>query len=161
MVTGAAIQTFVKTVVKNKTPWYVAGLHFECLQCGACCAGPGAGYIWVTRPELELIAEYLKVSIGDVHRNYIRRVGLRTTIIEQQTTKDCIFLRKIDGRKRCIIYPVRPSQCRSWPFWAGNLAGPDDWNRVVQKCPGVNRGRKYNLEQIKQIKSEKKWWLAQ
>ena len=38
------------------TKWYAAGLHFGCEVCGRCCAGPGEGYIWVTKPEIELIA---------------------------------------------------------------------------------------------------------
>ena len=143
---------------KNKTLWYVAGLHFECAQCGNCCAGPASGYIWVTRPEIEIIAEFLKISTGQLRRDYLRRVGLRTTIIEQPSTRDCIFLRKMEGRKKCIIYPVRPKQCRSWPFWSSNLSGPDAWNVAAQKCPGINRDRLYQLEEINRIKREEKWW---
>ena len=40
---------------KKKILWYVGGLHFECMECGQCCSGPGDGYIWVTRPEIEAI----------------------------------------------------------------------------------------------------------
>lgn len=145
------------TVLGKKT-WYSAGLHFECVGCGNCCSGPDEGYIWVTRPEIELIADYLKLTPGQVRKKYIRRAGLRTTIIEQAGTNDCIFLRKVEGQKRCVIYPVRPSQCRSWPFWPGNLARPGDWNRAAQKCAGINRGRHYSFEEIESIKANKKWW---
>jgi len=147
----------VKSVVK-KTPWYAAGLHFQCVQCGNCCSGPGEGYIWVTRPEIEIIANFLKITAGQVRRKYLRRVGLRITIIEQSGTKDCIFLRKSNGRKICMIYPVRPSQCRAWPFWPNNLAGPNAWNKAAQKCSGINRGRLYSCEEIERIKRNKKWW---
>ena len=144
--------------LKENTPWYIAGLHFECRRCGACCAGPGEGYIWVTKPEVQLIADFLKETAGQIRRKYLKRVGLRTTIIEQPATKDCIFLREVKGRKRCVIYPVRPSQCRSWPFWTDNLASPGAWNRAAQKCGGINRGRLYSFEEIEKIKSERKWW---
>ena len=140
---------------KKNTKWYVAGLHFECQGCGGCCSGPGEGYIWVTRPEIEIIADFLKMTVRQFRQKYLRRVGLRTSIIEHQTTKDCIFLQ--DG-EQCMIYSVRPSQCRSWPFWPSNLASPGDWNKAAQNCPGINRGRLYSFEEIEEIKRFRKWW---
>jgi uncharacterized protein len=141
-----------------KAKWYAAGLHFECTECGACCSGPGEGYIWVTRPEIDLIAKHLKMTPGQLRQKYLRRVGLRTTIIEHETTKDCIFLRMIEGKKLCVIYPVRPSQCRTWPFWPDNLSGPNVWNKAGIRCPGINRGRHYTAKQIERIKRNKRWW---
>ena len=143
---------------KKKTPWYVAGLHFECVQCGRCCSGPGEGYIWITKPEIQIIADFLKISVGQVRQEYLKRIGLRTTIIEHPGTKDCILLQDIAGQKRCIIYPVRPSQCRTWPFWSDNLADPNAWNKATQKCPGINHGRLYTHDEIEKIKRNKKWW---
>ena len=144
---------------KSKTRWYVAGLHFECTLCGACCSGPSEGYIWVTKPEAKLIADFLKETPQQLRQKYLKRVGSRTTIIEQPGTKDCIFLQEeVNGQRRCAIYPVRPNQGRTWPFWPNNLANPTAWNRAAQKCPGINRGRLYSFEQIQKIKSSKKWW---
>lgn len=145
--------------MKKRTTWYVAGLHFECNQCGGCCSGPGEGYIWATRPEIKFIADFLKVPESQLRKKYLKRIGLRTTIIEQPATKDCIFLREIDGQKRCVIYPIRPNQCRIWPFWPDNLANPNTWNSATQKCSGINRGKLYSYEEIEKIKKSKKWWL--
>lgn len=156
-------------MVKNKNPWYAAGLHFGCIQCGECCAGPQQGYIWVTKPEIKLIADFLKISDDELTRKYLRRVHFRTTIKEQSLTRDCMFLQvgavsqegypqNDIGRSFCRIYPVRPNQCRTWPFWSGNLASPAAWNRAAHKCPGVNRGRFYCLEEIERLKNQKKWW---
>ncbi len=144
-------------------PWYIGGLHFECVQCGRCCSGPGEGYIWVTKPEIQIIADFLKISVGQVRKEYLKRVGLRTTIIEHPGTKDCILLnhglRRLHGeQKRCLIYPVRPSQCRAWPFWSDNLADPNAWNKAAQKCPGINHGRLYTYDEKEKIKRNKKWW---
>jgi Fe-S-cluster containining protein len=147
----------VKSVIK-KTSWYIAGLHFECVLCGRCCSGPGEGYIWVTKPEIQIIADFLKISVGQVRQEYLKRVGLRTTIIEHPGTKDCIFLQDITGQQRCLIYPVRPSQCRAWPFWPENLTNPDAWNKAAQKCHGINQGRLYTHDEIEKIKRNKKWW---
>ena len=148
----------MKSVIKKKTPWYVGGLHFECIQCGRCCSGPAEGYIWVTRPEIKLIADFLKIPTKQLRQKFLKRVGFRTTIIEHPITKDCMFLQESDGQKRCMIYPVRPSQCRIWPFWSSNLVSPDAWNKAAQKCPGINRGRFYSFEELENIKVKKKWW---
>lgn len=148
----------MKSVVKKRISWYVDGLHFECLGCSRCCSGPGEGYIWVTRAEIEFIADYLKITVGQLRKKYLRRVGLRTTIIEQPNTKDCIFLQETEGRKECMIYPVRPSQCRIWPFWPENLKSTNAWNKVAQKCGGINCGRLYSFEEIEKIRKKKKWW---
>ncbi len=140
--------------IKKKTPWYVAGLHFECMQCGACCAGPSKGYIWVTRPEIKLIADFLKMTTAELRRKFLKRVGLRTSIIEQRSTRNCIFLKDEAGKKTCMIYPVRPNQCRNWPFWPSNLKNPEIWNETAKKCPGINRGKLYNCEEIEKIKKK-------
>jgi Fe-S-cluster containining protein len=148
----------MKSAIKNKTPWYAAGLHFDCNQCGECCSGPGEGYIWVAKPEIEFIAEHLKMTVEQLRQKYMRRVGLRTTIIEEPTSRDCIFLTEPAGQRGCAIYRVRPSQCRSWPFWPENLKSPSAWNQAAQKCPGINRGRLYSFEEIERIKRCRKWW---
>ena len=143
---------------KTKTPWYIAGLAFECQQCCNCCSGPGEGYIWITLPEIQILANFLKISVEQLRRQYLKRVGFRTTIVEQPDTKDCVFLRQIDGRKCCSIYPVRPNQCRTWPFWSENLDSCKSWNKAGRKCEGINRGRIYGFEEIEKIRKSRKWW---
>jgi Fe-S-cluster containining protein len=142
----------------KKDIWYSAGLHFECMQCGRCCSGPAGGYIWATKPEIKLIADFLRLSVEQLRQKYLKRVGLRTTVVEQAGSKDCMFLQRVNEEKRCVIYPVRPSQCRTWPFWPDNLAGPAAWNQAAQKCPGINHGKLYSLEEIQEIKKAKQWW---
>ncbi len=143
-------------MAKNK--WYIAGLHFECQQCGNCCSGPREGYIWVKGLEIELIANFLKLSAEQLRKKYLKRCGFKTTIIEHPVTKDCIFLQREAGQKICEIYPVRPNQCRTWPFWPSNLSTLNAWNKAAQKCPGINKGRLYSLEQIEKLRKQKKWW---
>jgi len=72
---------------KNKTPWYTGGLHFECQRCGRCCSGPSEGYIWVTKSEIELIADFLKMSVGQVRRDYLKRVAFVQQLLNSQTPK--------------------------------------------------------------------------
>jgi len=105
---------------------------------------------------MEFIAAHLKISTDLLRQKYMKRFGLRTTIVEHPITRDCIFLRTIEGKKRCVIYPVRPKQCRTWPFWSENLAGPNAWNKAAIKCPGINRGKLYSLQEIERIRKQKK-----
>jgi uncharacterized protein len=148
----------VKQLANKKSHWYAGGLSFECNQCGKCCSGPEEGYIWVTKAEIQLIADYLKISVEELAEKYLMRVGLRTTIIERRPVNDCIFLEAVNGHKECRIYPVRPNQCRTWPFWDSNLISPDVWNYTAQKCAGINRGQIHSFEQIQQKKDQKQWW---
>jgi Fe-S-cluster containining protein len=145
-----------KDTTKNK--WYIGGLHFECTQCGNCCAGPGEGYIWLTRKEIGFLAEYFKISEAEVEKKYLRLVGKRWSIRENSRTKDCLFLVPFEGARGCAIYPVRPNQCRTWPFWSSNLECPDDWNWAADTCPGINRGKLYTFEEIEAIRLQRKWW---
>lgn len=148
---------------ENKTKthrqrWYAAGLAFACTQCGNCCSGPGEGVIWVTKHEIKLIAQHLGITVAALRQQYLKRIHTRTTIIEEPESKDCIFLKAVDGRKICSIYPVRPNQCRTWPFWSENLASPDTWNEAGTSCPGINRGACYDVEAIETLRKQKKWW---
>ena len=133
-------------------------MHFECRVCGRCCSGPGEGYIWVAKPEVELIAAHLNLTPDELRRKYMRQVGLRMSIIEDNPSKDCIFLQRIDGVKQCRIYSVRPGQCRTWPFWSENLMGLNEWNQAGVRCPGINRGRLYTYEEIERIRKNARWW---
>jgi len=132
----------------EKTPWYIGGLHFECMQCSGCCCGPDEGYVWTTKREVELIAKHLKMTVKQFREKYARKIGTRTSLLEKPGNKDCIFIIEADGRKTCAIYSVRPRQCRTWPFWKANLTTPDEWNYTASKCPGINRGRAYTFEEI-------------
>lgn len=138
--------------------WYVAGLHFQCTQCGGCCSGPDEGFIWLTKHEMKLIADFLKMDVSDFKKEYLERFGARYSIIEHPKTKDCIFLEMKDGQKKCKIYNVRPNQCRTWPFWTSNLKSIDTWNSAAQTCPGINKDKEYSIDDIEKLRTQKKWW---
>ena len=145
-------------MIGTKPKWYIGGLHFECTGCGNCCAGPDEGYIWVCRKEIKMLADYLHVSVDEVRKQYLRRYGMRNSIREDRRTKDCLFLVPTAEGRGCAIYPVRPNQCRTWPFWSMNLKHPDNWNEAGIKCPGINRGRHYSFKEIEAILKQKQWW---
>ncbi len=128
---------------QSAAPWYKDGLAFECTRCGACCTG-APGYVWVTQAEIVRLAEYCGDSVEQFTRKYIRLVGSRVSLIEKPGG-DCIFWDKKAG---CTVYPARPVQCQTWPFWPENIESHDDWKRVQRGCPGAGRGQVFTVEQI-------------
>ncbi|NLW86302.1 MAG: YkgJ family cysteine cluster protein [Planctomycetes bacterium] len=137
---------------ESTQPWYGSGLAFECTGCGGCCAGPAEGYVWVSDEEITAMAAFLGVTPEQFRRQYTRRVSRRITLVERRDNHDCIFLGPPDssGRRGCTVYQVRPSQCRTWPFWPSNLADPDSWSAAAHRCRGVNRGRLFTLKEIEE-----------
>lgn len=132
-----------------RTPWYIEGLAFECQQCGRCCAGPDEGYVWVTEDDVAAMAAHLGLAEEPMRRTYVRKVGRRYSLVERKDNRDCVFLtREPDGRRQCAIYPVRPAQCRTWPFWPTNLTSPEAWAAAGLRCPGINRGLLVPFDEI-------------
>lgn len=141
-------------LLNRRPPWYAAGLAFECNGCGHCCAGPAEGYVWVTVEEITAIARHLKMDEQAFRDTYVRKEGRRYSLKEEPVSKDCVFLQAgADGQRGCSIYPVRPTQCRTWPFWPGNLVGPKAWALAGIRCPGINRGDLHRLDEIEKRKN--------
>ena len=132
-------------------PWYRDGLKFQCTGCGDCCTG-AEGYVWVTRAEVEAMAEVLGIeNREDFERHYTRLVGIRRSLIEF-ANGDCIFF---DNKARtCMVYAARPRQCRTWPFWKSNVRTPGTWADVQGSCPGCRTGPVRSLEEIEEQRKE-------
>ncbi len=125
----------------QKVPWYIAGLAFQCQSCGRCCAGPEVGYVWATEDEIAAIAEHLNITLEQMQERHVRRARRRYCLREDKRTRDCVFLCPDQGQgRRCAVYPVRPTQCRTWPFWPSNLRSLNAWNVAGTRCKGINRG---------------------
>jgi len=136
--------------------WYRDGLKFTCTQCGNCCSGD-PGYVWATKDEIAKIAKYLGRSDGWLPKTQLRRVGLKYSLTEKPGG-DCIFLKRENGKTGCSIYPVRPLQCRTWPFWTEILKSRESWDSLAgSKCPGMNTGDHYSLVQIETRRTRETW----
>ena len=130
-------------------PWYADGLRFKCTQCGNCCTG-APGYVFVTEDEIDAIADFLGRPGKGLSKKHLRQVGRAYSLTEDKNNGDCCFLKTTaDGKRTCGIYPVRPLQCRTWPFWDDNLESPESWEFAAEGCPGMNKGKAHNLVQIR------------
>lgn len=109
----------------------------------------------MTRKDIAAIATHLHISLDQMMKQYVRRVGLRYSLIEKKPGNDCIFLHRTDKGIQCEIYPVRPVQCRTWPFWPEVIKSPDTWNQAATHCQGMNKGRLYSVTEIETVKKGK------
>lgn len=157
-------------ILDQQEPWFADGLKFTCTQCGNCCTG-GPGFVWISQKEIVRLAEFLKLSREVVVERYCRKFDGRLSLKERRSREgnyDCIFLKEtgptdsqggVSQRRRvCTIYPVRPLQCRTWPFWPENLSNPQAWDRASGRCPGMGRGdRHFPREKIESLRDAKDW----
>jgi uncharacterized protein len=136
--------------------WYGSGLRFSCTECGRCCTGP-PGYVWVSREEIGRISVHLGRTDGWLDKTLLRRIGFKYSLVEKGNG-DCVFLISTgNGHRGCAIYPVRPLQCRTWPFWNGNLKSPSNWAEAGEVCPGLNNGREFTVEEIEATRCKDSW----
>jgi len=132
-------------VLKNTEPWYENGLRFECqADCGNCCVNHGDyDYVYFDGDDQQRLAGYLGLSVEAFQQRYTELdQGQRVLRMDQP---QCPFL---DGT-RCTVYPVRPTQCRTFPFWDENLASRAKWNRLREFCPGIGKGPRHPLSVIR------------
>ena len=128
----------------QRSYFFDAGIRFECRRCGACCTGD-PGVVRVNEREIADIAAYLGISVSAVVETFLYPWESRHSIIEDGSGR-CLFFE--DG---CRIYPVRPTQCRIFPFWFANLRAEARWNKIRSQCPGIGSGRLYTKTDILQI----------
>jgi hypothetical protein len=115
--------------------WWKNGVAFSCTQCGKCCnARDDVAYVYVSQHERRLLAKEFKMSVATFTRHYALREN-----------DGKFFLRFIDGHciflhdNKCIVHHVKPTQCRTWPFWEEVMASKEVYqNQVLDFCPGSN-----------------------
>ncbi len=128
----------------DRSYFFDQGLRFKCKSCGTCCTGD-PGIVYVGKSEVARIAKYLSVKVSSfIEKNlYPFRAGFS---IREHSDGRCLFY-----KNECMIYPVRPCQCESFPFWFENVRSLKQWRLVSKECPGIGNGQMYSKEQILRI----------
>lgn len=77
--------------------------------------------------------------------------GAEQLAIEATGGRGCPLLRDDGG---CSVHPVKPHQCRSWPFWDEMLDDAARWQQARSFCPGLDadEGRLYGRSEILAIR---------
>lgn len=131
----------------NGELFYERGLCFTCQPgCGACCKIPGR--VELTQADATAMAEHL----GLPHRTFLAqftRVQNDQLLIRERDDGACIMLGE---DATCRVHPVRPIQCRTYPFWDEILANEFTWFLERQTCPGIGVGAYYTFEEIAYIR---------
>ena len=128
----------------QRSYFFDQGIRFTCKQCGACCVGE-PGTIYVSASEIIAVTRHLDTTKEDFINHYCYQFKDGYSIREDARGR-CLFFD--DG---CTIYPVRPLQCRTFPFWFSNMRSEQRWSRVKRHCPGIGSGRLYSRDEILSI----------
>jgi len=119
-------------------------LVINCTKCGACCRGATSDNLVFIFPwDIEPILKKLGVNTVEFTNEYCNSNRLETNLgiislhVLKHDKNSCIFL----DNNICVIYDVRPTQCRKAPFnffWRdrscfphdciNDLEIPDDWS---------------------------------
>jgi len=133
----------------TNTKWYQDGLKFQCTRCGQCCSDHDEyAYVYLVQSDINNLAAHKNLNSKEFIQQYCR---IEDGLVHLKTTgPDCIFL----TNKHCDVFPVRPLQCRTWPFWSDNLE-KETWEKeAVPFCPGIGSGRHYNADEIDEIAAQ-------
>ena len=121
-------------------------IRFICQEgCSNCCKVSG-GFVLIRDIDLKRIPKYLKISEAEFIKKYTKEDGKHVHLIDKNDT-DCVFLED----NKCTIYPVRPLQCRTFPFWPQNLKTEKRWHIIEEECPGIGEGKEYSRIEIEGI----------
>jgi Fe-S-cluster containining protein len=126
--------------------FYDKGLRFTCVRCSNCCRH-SPGYVFLIRKDVKRLLVATGLDLKTFQERYLREVnlsGIHRISLKEKPNYDCIFWEK-DG---CSVYRYRPMQCRSYPFWSGNLVSPHTWEQLKSSCPGVGVGRVHSRGEI-------------
>ena len=117
------------------------GIRFQCQRCGQCCTG-SPGTIFVTRSEARAIARYRDTDPVTFENQCLYPYKSAFSIKEHRDGR-CLFF-----NSDCTIYPMRPNQCRTFPFWFSNLRSKRSWQKIAAACPGIGQGPLFTRRQI-------------
>jgi Fe-S-cluster containining protein len=156
---------------KSSTP-----LSFECVACGKCCRGPTN--VFINQEEAAAIADHLKMSklkfmnkytedrllktnqpidddnVTDASGDVVISLKSKPSSTQQAGSYDkeeCVFL---DANNKCSIYPVRPTGCRTYPYWPNIVMGEAEWTAEASRCDGINIASRINSKLTNMITSD-------
>jgi Fe-S-cluster containining protein len=106
--------------------------QFRCKRCGYCCHQHGEYlYVYIETEDIERIAQHLGLTYDEVARKYTKRLIHGRTL--RFVNKVCPF----HTPKGCSIHPVKPEQCRTWPYWPENVSNNQFKAGIKRFCPGI------------------------
>jgi len=142
---------------------------FECVKCGECCrqkelivtvTGRDIAHLSSTlgmaAPELLRALDFYVLPENGTAPKGLRDIPLLKTesgmaymALRKMESGDCIFLKD----NQCMIHPIRPFVCRTFPFVFRDVAGEAKWGLSSMKdiCPGIGEGSKVTEQELVEL----------
>lgn len=82
------------------------------------------------------MSEFMQMPFERFTQTYVKKVGYKFSLIEKKYQEGfaCVFFD--EESKKCSIYPVRPKQCRDFPFWE-IFKEEEQLDFLLKECKGV------------------------
>lgn len=125
-----------------------SGYKFSCQRCLYCCSVE-PGYVFLSQKDVDEISSYLKIEKNEFIAIYCRYVDYGEyylVSLKEKDNYDCVFL----SPSGCAIYPVRPLQCATYPFWPSIIKDKRSWNEEMKSCPGLGKGEEMDPNYVKE-----------
>lgn len=123
-------------------------LRFRCVRgCTACC--DQKGYVYLTEDDLKRMAAFCGLKADVFEKRYVYRTR-HLLRLRKPRRSQCPFL----GDAGCRIHPVKPLQCKAFPFWPELLEDRAAWRSAAKFCPGIGQGRPVSMLTSVQIAND-------
>ena len=125
-------------------------LQFACQPgCTRCCETHG--FVYITERDLRQMAEFSGMAQAAFESAYVVRYR-HVLRLKKPRGSQCHFLRS----GGCSVHPVKPTQCRLYPFWPELVENRTAWRIEQLKCPGIGTGELIQIGKACETASEMK-----
>jgi len=125
-------------------------LRFSCQPgCTKCCEVQG--FVYLTEGDLQNMAEYVGLPARAFEDKYVVRFK-QLLRLRKPRRAQCHFLTK----EGCSVHPVKPVQCRLYPFWPELVEERAQWEAERKMCPGIGKGELIQIGRACEVAAEMK-----
>lgn len=110
-----------------------------------------SGYVYLTEDDLRNAATHLGMTAAAFEAKYVYRTRHMRRLRKPRASQ-CHFL----GEGGCSIHPVKPVQCRLFPFWPELVESRREWRTTGRWCPGIGQGPLIQIGEAMEVASEMK-----
>lgn len=117
-------------------------MRFTCQPgCTRCCTQKG--WVYLGRDDASRLAKFLGMSLRAFRSRYVYATKHRLRLLKPKGGQ-CPFL-MADG---CSVHSVKPTQCRTFPFWPELVEDKKELKETARWCPGIGKGDLVSIEAL-------------